>query len=43
MRIKPVYRRGHFLGFAIYVRGEAVGAVYSQYKHAALLLRELQS
>lgn len=41
--IRPVYRAGCLVGFCVYVRGEAVGKVYSEYKHAALLLERIRS
>lgn len=41
--IRPVYRGGWHIGFCIYVRGEAVGRVYEEYKHAALLLDQIRS
>lgn len=42
--IRPIYSaRGHMLGFAVYVRGEAVGKVFDQYKHAAQLLEQIRS
>ena len=42
--IRPIYNgRGHHLGFAVYVGGEAVGRVFEQYKHAAILLDEIRS
>jgi len=42
--IRPVYdARGRFLGFAVYVSGEAIGKVYEEYKHAALLLEQIRA
>lgn len=42
--IRPIYNsRGQFLGFAVYVSGEAVGKVFEDYKHAALLLEQIRS
>lgn len=42
--IRPVYNgRGLFLGFAVYVAGEAIGKVYEEYKHAALLLEQVRA
>lgn len=42
--IRPVYSaRGQFLGFAVYVSGEAIGKVYEQYKHAVLLLEQVRA
>ena len=41
--IRPVYRAGCLMGFAVYVGGEAIGRVYDQYKHAALLLTQYRN
>lgn len=41
--IRPVYRGGWLIGFCVYVRGEAIGRVYSEYKHAALLLDQIRA
>ena len=42
--IRPVYSaRGQFLGFAVYVSGEAIGKVHEQYKHAVLLLEQVRA
>lgn len=42
--IRPVYdSRGFFIGFAVFVGGEAIGKVYDEYKHAALLLAEIRA
>lgn len=40
--IRPIYKRDQFVGFAVHVNGEPVGRVFESYKHAAVLLRELQ-
>jgi hypothetical protein len=34
--IRPAYRHGRFIGFALHTGREFVGKVYRQYKHAAL-------
>lgn len=39
--IRPVYRNAWFVGFCVYVRGEAVGKVFDQYKHAAQLREQI--
>lgn len=42
--IRPVYSaRGQFLGFAVYVSGEAIGKVHEKYKHAVLLLEQVRA
>lgn len=41
--IRPVYRSGWFVGFAVYVSGEAVGKVFRDYKLAAQLLEQIRS
>lgn len=42
--IRPVYTaQGQFLGFAVYVSGEAIGKVFPQYKHAAQLLEQVRA
>lgn len=41
--IRPVYRNDAFIGFAVYVGGEAVGRVFAEYKHAALLLMQIRA
>ena len=41
--IRPVYASsGAFLGFAVYVSGEAIGKVHDEYKSAALLLEQVR-
>jgi hypothetical protein len=40
--IRPVYRAATLVGFCVYVRGEAVGRVFPEYKHAALLLLQVR-
>lgn len=41
--IRPVYRNGWFIGFAVYRDGEALGKVFPDYKQAALLLTSIRS
>lgn len=41
--IRPVYRNDAWIGFAVYVGGEAVGRVFAEYKHAALLLMQIRA
>jgi hypothetical protein len=41
--IRPIYSsQGAFIGFAVYVSGEAIGKVYDEYKHASLLLEQIR-
>lgn len=42
--IRPVYRCGQWTGWAVYVRGEAVGKVFEpgDYKLAAILLEQIR-
>jgi predicted ester cyclase len=41
--IRPVYRNGEHIGFCVYVRGEAIGKVFDQYKWAANLLERIRA
>lgn len=41
--IRPVYRNDAFIGFAVYVGGEAVGRVFAEYKQAVLLLMQIRA
>lgn len=40
--IRPVYRNGCFIGFCVYVNGEAIGKVFDEYKWAANLLERIR-
>lgn len=42
MNIRPAFRNGQFLGFAVEVNGEPVGKVHKQYKLAVMLRDELK-
>lgn len=41
--IRPVYRNDAWIGWAVYVGGEAVGRVFDEYKQAALLLLQIRA
>lgn len=41
--IRPVYRNDAFVGFAVFIGGEAIGKVFSEYKLAAQLLDQIRS
>lgn len=41
--IRPIYRNDAWIGFAVYVGGEAVGRVFDKYKQAALLLMQIRA
>lgn len=41
--IKPAYHNAYFVGFCVVVNGEAVGRVFAQYKHAAILLAQIHT
>lgn len=42
MNIRPAFRNGEFLGFAVEVNGEPVGKAHKRYATAVLLLDELK-
>jgi hypothetical protein len=41
--IRPIYRGDAWIGWAVYVGGEAVGRVFAEHKQAALLLMQIRA
>jgi hypothetical protein len=41
--IRPIYRNDTWVGWAVYVGGEAVGRVFEEHKQATLLLMQIRA